>query len=90
MARPGPEIYLECQDSSSTERIVSGEGFWLVVWRELPINIIHESWPGLRPNRKYIRTGFANRAHADNLARRLNKRYMTDEFTVKAIEFDKR
>jgi len=59
------------------------QGLFVVLYQRLPfqlrtkanIEVAYPSW-------KYLRVGFANSAHAFNLAKKLNEMFNTTDFTV--------
>ena len=85
MTRPKPHILAE-QRIGRTDyylRIQQGEGHWVVVYDNQPINIVRDYYYGDR--KKYTRNGFAHPGHAENLARKLNRQFSTDLFSVRKI-----
>ena len=87
MARPAPQVLLT-QDSRDRNQsdvhheITTGEGCWIVMYQNQPFNYTKTTQARLGVTKKYERMAFANRAHAYNLARRLNDLFDTEEFTV--------
>lgn len=84
MSRPKPTVLLEHTDSKNgkCEQIIEGTTLYAVVYKNKPINIksfnkLHDKCPA------YKKTAFTSEAHANNLAKRLNDLFATDDFTVK-------
>jgi len=86
MGRPiAPIIHRGYQPPSQSELIVTeGPGHWVVVYQGRPIGVLsHNNSPEiLTRGMKYGKTGFTFPGHAHALARRLNKRFMTTDYTV--------
>lgn len=86
MARPGAEIINSIQiDDFFGIDIIEAQGQWIVVYKDQPINIRRRNWSVSGEKPKYIRTSYPSAAPANNLAAKLNKYFITDEFTVKKI-----
>lgn len=84
MSRPEPIVHLYRETSPGLRReIVSGEGFWFITYKGLPVNVRDEHWNSTGRRFKYRRTGFANRAHALRLAERLNQEFATEDFGIR-------
>lgn len=86
MARPKPRILLSRQAVDFIEEVVLGQGYWVVVYNNQPVNILTRRYVRSETTCKYVRTGFSNCAHAYRLAEKLNRDYSTDLFAV--IEVD--
>jgi hypothetical protein len=85
MSRPAPTILTQ-QRIGKTDweiRIQAGEGHWVVVYQDQPINIVKDYYYADR--KKYMRNGFAHAGHAANLARKLNAQFGTQDFPVRKI-----
>jgi len=83
MSRPSPKIITENTNNETyhSTLILKAEGIWAVFYDNLPINIktlnsISYSTP------KYKKVSFSNSGHAINLAKKLNKQFDTNKFTV--------
>ena len=76
MSRPKPTVLLEKveKETYKTEQVLHSEGIWAVYYDKQPINLktfnMLISYPG----------------HAINLAKKLNKQYTTDQFTVVLLD----
>lgn len=89
--RPKPKILSQIPDPKNRTReiqVVEGEGFYIVTYKDQFINVINidrdqKYWQNVR---KYIRTGYANRAHAERLKDKLNKYFKTEDFKLKEIK----
>jgi hypothetical protein len=85
MARPSADVLFTKETAQGQLDILSAQGTWLVCYNNKPIALRLQHWTVRGPAFKYPRTMFANPAHAHRLARRLNKEYNTELFTVKEI-----
>jgi hypothetical protein len=83
MPRPSPNILLESKPSPSYkfEQVIQSDGVWSVHYKDSPINLRTASTMAFSTPR-YKPTSFANKGHAINLAKKLNKQFDTTEFTV--------
>lgn len=84
MSRPKPNVLLEFTDKNTykSEQVLASEGIWAVYYQGKPINL--KSFNSLvgYPGPKYKKVSFSNPGHAINLAKKLNKLFKTEEFTV--------
>lgn len=84
MSRPAAKILLETigDKNKRTDQILESNGIWSVLFDEQPINIrnIHQIFK--TENIKYKKTSFVNPGPAINLAKKLNKTFSTNKFTV--------
>ena len=86
MARPGATILLSRQlDDFNGVEVLDAEGLYAVLYKDKPINLKTESWTERGQLKKYVRTTYPNKKPADNLAKKLNKDFFTDDFTVVKI-----
>lgn len=79
MSRPKPSILLEKAANNQRDQIIASEGIWAVFYQGQPVNyrnLANFQMP------KYRKTAFANPGHAINLARKLNQKFHTVDFTV--------
>ena len=93
MARSDPTILLEYfkPDTPGVIQICEVEnsrGLYVVVYQGRPFQYrakanVEVDYPGW----KYVRTTFANRAHAFNLAEKLNQYFDTDDFEVVEMSY---
>lgn len=91
MVRPQAKILAKTihpNNSNQEIMIVEGQGFYVVTYKDKYINIVNmdknqKYWQNIR---KYIRTGYANRAHAQRLADKLNQYFKTTDFKLKEIQ----
>jgi hypothetical protein len=83
MSRPKPNIILE--DTSKTryqaDQILESTGVWAVFYDNKPINF-KTAHLMIASASKYRKVSFSNPGHAIGLAKRLNKQFKTDKFTV--------
>ena len=86
MARPGATILLSrhLDDFNSTE-VLDAQGLYAVLYKDKPINLKTESWNERGQLKKYVRTTYPNKKPAENLAKKLNRDFFTEDFTVKKI-----
>jgi len=84
MARPAPTILLEStnKDTYKQDQILASEGIWAVVYDHKPINLKTSNYLTSDVGPRYRKTSFSNRGHAVNLAKKLNKQFHSDKFTV--------
>ena len=84
MSRPKPKILLESINKTTYkyEQVLGADAIYSVFYDSKPINlrILHTlvDYPGP----KYKKVSFSNSGHAINLAKKLNKAFDCDEFTV--------
>jgi hypothetical protein len=55
------------------------------LYRAKPFSIRHRYWGAHGEFPKYIRTVFPHKSSAENLAKKLNEHFITDEFVVSKI-----
>ena len=84
MSRPKPRVLIEHTDRQTyrTEQVLASEGIWAVFYQGQPINLKTGNMLTQYPGPKYKKVSFSNPGHAHNLARKLNARFRTDQFTV--------
>jgi hypothetical protein len=84
MSRPKPDVLLEYTNKNTykSEQVLASAGIWSVYYQNEPINL--KSFNSLvgYPGPKYKKVSFSNPGHAINLAKKLNKLFKTNEFTV--------
>lgn len=84
MSRPKPNVLLEFTDKNTykSEQVLASEGIWAVYHQNKPINL--KSFNSLvgYPGPKYKKVSFSNPGHAINLAKKLNKLFKTEDFSV--------
>ena len=87
MSRPKPTILAEVINKTTykTDQVLASEGVWAVYFQERPINIKTQNMLVQYPGPKYKKVSFSNPGHAINLAKKLNKQFKTDEFTVMVL-----
>ena len=86
MSRPNAEILLSINqtDVLSTD-ILTAQGLWAVLYKQGPINVKNKYWTNRGEMSKYIKSVFPSAAPANNLAKKLNDMFYTDEFSVKKV-----
>ena len=84
MSRPAPTVLLESIDTTTHKRelVLKSNGIWAVYYDGGPINLKTQNALTQYPGPKYKKVSFSNSGHAINLAKKLNKRFNTKEFTV--------
>ena len=84
MSRPRPIILKELtnKDTYKTDQVLASDGIWAVFFQNRPINIKTQNMLVQYPGPKYKKVSFSNPGHAVNLAKKLNRQFKTDEFTV--------
>ena len=84
MSRPKPQILIEHTDKSTykSDQVLGSEGIWAVFYDGQPINLRSQNILVQYPGPKYRKVSFSNPGHAINLAKKLNKQFKTDAFSV--------
>lgn len=84
MSRTKPAVLLEKINKATykSEQVLAAEGIYAVFYDGQPINIKHISTYYAMPAPRYKKSSFQNPGFAINLAKKLNKKYETDLFTV--------
>ena len=84
MSRPKPTVLAEVTDKSTykTDQVLASEGIWAVFFDGSPINLRNQNMLIQYPGPKYKKVSFSNPGHAINLAKKLNKQFKTDLFSV--------
>jgi hypothetical protein len=84
MSRPKPEVLLEKIDKNTykSEQVLASEGIWSVYYKARAINLKSQNILVHYPGPKYKKVSFSNSGHAINLAKKLNKAFDCDDFTV--------
>ena len=86
MARPQAYSIIKTTQSADTEyEILAAQGLWTVFYLNKPINIIRHHYTVLGQRHKYLHSTYANSGAAENLARRLNRYFSCQDFTVAKI-----
>lgn len=84
MSRPKPRILAEITDRATykTDQVLESEGIWAVYYKNHPINLKTQNMLVQYPGPKYKKVSFSNPGHAINLAKKLNKQFATEDFSV--------
>ena len=84
MSRPKPKILLEITNKKTfkSEQVLEADAIWAVFYQGKPINLKTSSMVAQQIGPKYKKVSFSNSGHAFNLAEKLNKMFVTDQFTV--------
>lgn len=84
MSRPKPNVILEHtnRETYKLEQILESEAIWAVFYQGKPFNLKSGSMVSSYPGPKYKKVSFSNPGHARNLAKKLNRLFKTEEFTV--------
>ena len=84
MSRPKPKVLLEFanKDTYKVEQILESEAIWAVFYQNKPFNLKSGSMVSSYPGPKYKKVSFSNPGHAHNLAKKLNRMFKSEEFTV--------
>jgi hypothetical protein len=84
MSRPKPKVILEYthKENYKIEQILDSEAIWAVFYQGKPFNLKSGSLLVNYPGPKYKKVSFSNPGHARNLAKKLNKLFKTQEFSV--------
>ena len=84
MSRPKPKVILEHtnKETYKVEQILDSEAIWAVFYKDQPFNLKSGSMVSSYPGPKYKKVSFSNPGHARNLAKKLNKMFKCNDFTV--------
>lgn len=87
MARKSAKLLLETDPDKNrrVDQILESKGIWAVLYDGSPINIRNINQLFNKDHVKYKKTNFSNSGPAIHLARKLNKEFKTDKFTVVKI-----
>jgi len=86
MARPPATTLLSTElDDFTGCDILSAPGLWAVLYKQQPFNLKTRYWSERGELNKYLRVVYPNAKPAENLAKKLNKDFFTDEFSVRKI-----
>jgi len=88
MSRPRPQVLAEItnKETYKTEQVLASEGIWAVYFEARPINLKTSNYLVQYPGPKYKKVSFSNPGHAINLAKKLNKQFQTDKFSVVLLD----
>jgi hypothetical protein len=64
------------------EQILESEAIWAVFYQDKPFNLKSGSAISSYPGPKYKKVSFSNPGHARNLAKKLNRLFNTNDFSV--------
>ena len=84
MSRPKPTVLLEITNKKTykTEQVLEAEAIWAVFYQDRPINLKITSLVVQQLGPKYKKVSFSNAGHALNLAKKLNKLFGCQDFSV--------
>ena len=84
MSRPKPKVLLEHanRENYKVEQILESEAIWAAFYKDKPFNLKSGSMITSYPGPKYKKVSFSNPGHAHNLAKKLNRLFKCDEFSV--------
>lgn len=84
MSRPKPNIILEYanKENYKVEQILESEAIWAVFYKGRPFNLKSGSLVASYPGPKYKKVSFSNPGHAYNLAKKLNRLFRCEDFSV--------
>lgn len=84
MSRPRPTVLTEITNKATykTDQVLASDGIWAVYFQDRPINIKTQNMLIQYPGPKYKKVSFSNPGHAINLAKKLNRQFQTDDFSV--------
>jgi hypothetical protein len=84
MSRPKPDVILEHVNKQNykSDQVIASQGIWAVYYENQPINLKSANMLVSYPGPKYKKTSFSNPGHAINLAKKLNKLFSTNLFSV--------
>ena len=84
MSRPKPKVLLVYanKENYKIEQILDSEAIWAVFYKDKPFNLKSGSLLANYSGPKYKKVSFSNPGHAYNLAKKLNKLFKTNDFSV--------
>jgi hypothetical protein len=84
MSRPKPNVILEYtnKENYKLEQILESEAIWAVFYQDKPFNLKSGSMIASYSGPKYKKVSFSNPGHARNLAKKLNRLFKTNDFSV--------
>jgi len=84
MSRPKPRIILEYvnKENYKIEQVLDSEAIWAVFYQGKPFNLKSGSLVASYPGPKYKKVSFSNPGHAHNLAKKLNRLFKSNDFSV--------
>lgn len=84
MSRPKPRVILEYanKENFKIEQILESEAIWAVFYKGHPFNLKSGSMVASYPGPKYKKVSFSNPGHARNLAKKLNRLFKCNDFSV--------
>ena len=86
MARPAAQVINSTQVTDQLGiDILTAEALWVILYRDKPFSIRQRYWGANGEFPKYIRTVFPHKKSAENLAKKLNEQFITDEFVVSKL-----
>jgi hypothetical protein len=87
MSRPKPRVILEHtnKENYKIEQILESEAIWAVFYKERPFNLKSGSMIASYPGPKYKKVSFSNPGHARNLAKKLNRLFKCNDFSVNKL-----
>lgn len=87
MSRPKPNVIMQFIDEKTgkSEQVIEANGIYVVCYEKEPISLKTFNAFYDYPGAKYKKTMFPNKAHAHNLADKLNTKFKTDKFTVELL-----
>lgn len=92
MPRPAPLVLLEItnKNSNKIEQILEASFIWAVFYKDKPINLKTISLDLFSIKSKYKKVSFSNAGHAINLAKKLNKQFNCNDFSVYQLDVGKK
>lgn len=84
MSRPKPTVLIEHTNKADhrCDQVLASDGIWAVYYDNKPINLKSSNIMIGYPGPKYKKVSFSNQGHAINLAKKLNKQFQSDKFSV--------
>jgi len=85
MARPSAEVIKTLDCETKVYEILDSPGYFIIVYKDQPINLRSKSLTDLDASYKYQKLMFANEGNAEAQARRLNSLFNCKDFTVRPM-----
>lgn len=88
MTRPKPKVLLSVSNekTNKVEEVLEADCVYAVFYKGKPINLRIKSEFVDHSQSKYRKSSFQNEGHALHLAKKLNKKYDTNEFYVVKLQ----
>lgn len=84
MPRPRTPVVAETQLAQGLRvQVLTRDGLWVLTYQDQPVSICLRPWTAGQP--RYLKSTWTNASLADTQARKLNRDFDTDQFSVRQI-----